>query len=173
MKTVRVVAGIGLALVLQSILSRWLAGSRLQVDLPLVAVVYAALSHGRVAGLLGGTLAGLAQDAVSGGVLGIGGMAKSVAGFLAGWAGTQFIVTQNWPRLLVFVGATCVHAILFMGVYVLLGVRQFDRPLLDVTLQAVSNGLVGVMVFQAVEFVPGARERWRVRRAYRQRTRFR
>ena len=173
MKALRVVLSLGGALVLQSLMARWLGASRIRVDLPLVAVVYAALVHGRVAGLLGGTLAGLAQDAVSGGVIGVGGLAKTVAGFLAGVVGTQFIVTQTWARLLVFTGATAVNAVLFNGVYVLLGLRRFEQPFLDITLEAVSNGLVGLMAFEVVEFLPGARDRWRARRSHRQRGRYR
>jgi len=173
MKALRVVLWIGAALVLQSLVARWTGTSRIRVDLPLVAVVYAALAHGRVAGLLGGSLAGLAQDSVSGGIIGIGGLAKTVAGFMAGVVGTQFIVTQTWARLLVFTGATVVNAVLFIGLYVLLGLRQLDQPFLDITLEAVSNGIVGLMAFEVVEFLPGARDRWRASRSHRHRGRYR
>ena len=173
MKALRVVLLLGVALVLQSLIARWVGASRVRMDLPLVAVVYAALAYGRVAGVLGGTLAGLAQDAVGGGVIGVGGLAKTVAGFLAGIVGTQFIVTQTWARLLVFSGATAVNAVLFMGVYVLLGLRRFEQPFLDITLEAVSNGLVGLVAFEVVEFLPGARDRWRARRSHRQQARYR
>jgi rod shape-determining protein MreD len=172
-KALRVVVLLGAALVLQSLMSRWVGASRLRIDLPLVAVVYAALVHGRVAGLLGGTLAGLAQDAVSGGIVGVGGLSKTVAGFVAGVVGTQFIVTQTWARLLVFTGATAVNAVLFSGVYALLGLRRFDQPYVAITLEAACNGLVGLLAFEIVEFVPGARERWRARRSHRQRGRYR
>jgi hypothetical protein len=100
-------------------------------------------------------------------------LAKTVAGVLAGVVGTQFIVTQTWARLLVFTGATIVNALLFTGVYVLLGLRRFEQPFLDITLEAVSNGLVGLMAFETVEFVPEARERWRARRSFRQGARYR
>jgi rod shape-determining protein MreD len=172
-QTARVLLAIGVALVAQSLLARGLGDARLYVDLPLVAVVWAALSGGRVAGLLGGTLAGLAQDAAGGGVLGVSGLAKSLAGFLAGVTGTQFIVTQTLPRVLVFMGATGVSAGLFMALYAMLGLRQFERAWLDILLQATSNGLVGALIFEVADVLPGMRERWRVRREYRQRARFR
>ena len=72
------------------------------VDLVLVVVVYVALTSGPVTGLLAGTLGGLLQDALSSGVIGIGGLAKTVVGFLAGIIGTQFIVAQPLPRFVVF-----------------------------------------------------------------------
>lgn len=174
MKTVAIlVASVGLALVLQGLLSRGVGNARLYVDLPLVAVVYVALSRGRTAGLFAGSLAGLAQDAASGGVLGVGGMSKSIAGFLAGLVGTQFIVTQAFPRLLVFVGASLVNSLLFMGIYLLLGLWRAGDAWLPMALQAAGNGLAGALLFETLEFLPGARARWRVRREYRQRARFR
>ena len=47
----------------------------------LVVVVYVALTNGPVAGLLTGTIAGLLQDALATGIIGIGGLAKTLAGF--------------------------------------------------------------------------------------------
>ena len=51
------------------------------VDLVLVVVVYIALTGGPVAGLLAGTVGGLVQDALSSGILGMGGLAKTVVAF--------------------------------------------------------------------------------------------
>jgi len=54
------------------------------LDLPLVAVVYLALSSQNVlAGLTAGCLTGLAQDALTGGPLGQFGMIKTIVGYLA------------------------------------------------------------------------------------------
>ncbi len=172
MKAVRTILGVAIALILQSLLA-WSVGShRLPVDLVLVAVVTSALLYGRVAGLLGGTLAGLAQDALVGGVMGIGGMASSLAGFLAGYVGTQFIVTQTIPRFLLFAGATAVHGAVFMGLYQLLGLRQFDQPYLDLTVLALVNAAVGIVAFGLIETLPGLPERWRNSRERRRKVRF-
>ena len=51
------------------------------MDLVLVVVVYVALTTGPVSGMLAGSVAGLIQDALSSGVIGIGGLAKSIVGF--------------------------------------------------------------------------------------------
>jgi hypothetical protein len=64
----------------------------------------------------------------------------------------------------VFFVATVAHAIMFMGLYVLLDLRQFGTPYAAVTGQAVANALVGVVVFQLVELLPGAIERRRLQR---------
>ena len=48
-------------------------------------------------------MAGLVQDALSGGVVGVGGFASCLVGCLAGVVGTQFIVAGTVPRFMVFV----------------------------------------------------------------------
>ena len=73
--------------------------------------------------MLAGSVAGLIQDALSSGVIGIGGLAKTIVGFLVGAIGQQFIVTAALPRFVMFLAATAVHAAVFMGLYVVLGLR--------------------------------------------------
>jgi rod shape-determining protein MreD len=159
-----VILAVSIALVLQTTLARFFVRGAFAVDLVLVAVVYVALTSGPVAGMLSGTVAGLMQDALSSGVIGIGGLAKTVVGFIAGIIGTQFIVANSLPRFVVFLGATVVHAILFMGLYMLLDLRQFGTPYAAVAGQAFSNAVVGVVAFQLVELLPGAVERRRAQR---------
>ena len=160
MKAAGIVLAVAVALALQTTLARYLRGTA-AVDLVLVVVVYVALTWGPVTGLLTGTFAGLVQDAMSTGVIGIGGLAKTLVGFLAGIIGTQFIVAQPLPRFVVFFGATLLHAVVFMGLYVLLDLRHFGTPYAAVAGQAAGNAAVGVVTFQLVELLPGAVERRR------------
>ena len=164
MKAVGVVLAIALSLALQTTLARFLVRGNVAVDLVLVAVVYAALTAGPVTGMFSGAFAGLIQDALSSGVIGIGGLAKTVVGFLAGIVGTQFIVTHSLPRFVVFFGATLLHAAIFMGLYVLLDLRHFDAPYAAVAGQALGNAVVGILAFQVVELLPGFMERRRAAR---------
>ena len=60
-----------------------------------------------------------------------------------------------------FFGATVLHAAVFMGLYVLLDLRQFGTPYAAVAGQAAGNAVVGVVAFQLVELLPGAVERRR------------
>ena len=160
-------AGVILATALALALQTSLAGTN-AVDFVLVVVVYVALTYGPVTGLLTGTFAGLVQDALASGVIGIGGLAKTIVGFLAGVIGTQFIVAQPLPRFVVFFGATLLHAVVFYGLYLVLNLRQFGSAYAAIAGQALSNALVGVVAFQLVELLPGAVER---RRAARHRIR--
>jgi rod shape-determining protein MreD len=160
-KAVFVIVAVAAALALQTTAARFLVRGSMAVDLVLVVVVYVALTSGPATGLLSGTFAGLVQDALSSSVIGIGGLANTLVGFLAGIIGTQFIVTASLPRFVVFFAASVLHAIVFMGLYVLLDVRHFGAPYAAVAGQAAANAVVGVIAFQLVELLPGAVERRR------------
>ena len=160
MKAAAIVLAVAAALALQTTLARYVRGT-VALDLVLVVVVYVALTSGPVTGLLTGTFAGLIQDALATGVIGIGGLAKTLVGFLAGIIGMQFIVAQPLPRFCVFFGATLVHAVVFIGLYTLLDLRHFGAPYAAVAGQAAGNAAVGVVAFQLVELLPGAVERRR------------
>jgi rod shape-determining protein MreD len=160
-----VILAVVAALALQTTLARFLVRGAAAIDLVLVVVVYVALTFGPATGLLTGTFAGIVQDALSHGIIGIGGLAKTIVGFLAGVVGTQFIVANSLPRFVVFFGATVLHAVVFMGLYVLLDVRHFGTPYAAVAGQATANAIVGVVAFQLVELLPGAVERRRAARS--------
>lgn len=154
MKALWVLPATAAAIALQTTVERWLAAG--VVDLVLVVVVYNALASERVTGLLTGSFAGLVQDVLSGGVLGMAGLSKTVVGYLAGIVGTQFIVTHSASRFVVFFLATVLNAVIFMGLYELLGLRHFGTPFAAVALQGVGNAVVGVLVFKVIELLPGA-----------------
>jgi len=117
-----------------------------------------------VTGLLTGTFAGLVQDALSSGIVGVGGLAKTVVGFVAGVVGTQFIVSQSVPRFVVFFGATLLHAVVFIGLYLILDARPFGTAYAGVVGQALANAVIGVIAFHVSELLPGAVERRRMTR---------
>jgi hypothetical protein len=56
------------------------------------------------------------------------------------------------------------HAAVFMGLYVALGLRTFSSPWTAIGSQALGNALVGLVAFSIVESLPGAIERRRLRR---------
>jgi rod shape-determining protein MreD len=153
-KTVVVVLALVAALALQTILAGLLIGGRIAVNLVLVAVVYVALAFGPVTGLLAGAAAGLAQDSLAGGIVGIGGLAKTVIGFAVGVLGAQFIVSQMLPRFVMFVAATVLHELLFQGVHALIESRPLAFHYSPVLMQAALNALVGVTAFWVVENGP-------------------
>jgi rod shape-determining protein MreD len=166
-KVLAALAAIAAALALQTTLAGLVIRGTAALDLVLIVVVYISMTSGPVTGVLIGTLAGLIQDSLSLGVLGIGGLAKTLVGFATGLLGTQFIITAPLSRFLVFVLATILHSAVFMGLYSLLELRQFSTPYSAVLSQAIGNGFVGVVGAQLIEILPGLRDRRRTRRVGR------
>jgi rod shape-determining protein MreD len=166
-RTAGVLIAIALALALQTTLARFVVGGTTAIDLVLVTVVYIALTSGPVSGMLAGSLAGLIQDQLSTGVLGIGGLAKAIVGFVVGAIGQQFIITAALPRLVTFLGATAAYQVIFMGLYVALGLRSFPSPWKAIATQALGNALVGMIAFTIIEACPGVMERRRIGRRSR------
>ena len=180
MKAASVGLAIALALAVQTTLARFVIGGGVRVDLVLVVVVYIALTSGSVTGVWTGTVGGIAQDALSGGIIGVGGLAKTIVGFVVGVTGAQFIVARPQHRFVVFVAASLAHAICFHGLYVMLpsavatwqgsfsGVVDSGgvaAPYTAVAGEALANALVGVVAFQLIEFGPGVLERRRLQRS--------
>ena len=167
MRSAVALAAILIAIALQTTLATLVFRGGTSIDLVLIVVVFVAIKSGPVTGLLGGTVAGLIQDALSSGILGIGGLAKTIVGFLAGAFGQQFIVTAALPRLVIFMAGTVLHGGVFMGLYYLLGLRAFPSPWKPLLAQALGNALVGIVAFGVIESLPGMVERRRVRRGRR------
>jgi rod shape-determining protein MreD len=158
--------------VLQATIAGMSLAGGTRVNLVLVAVVYAALAAGPVTGMLAGSAAGLAQDAVAGGIIGIGGLSKTLIGFFVGVLGAQFIVTTPVPRFVMFVSASLVHEVCYQALSALVESRGFRMQFSGAVIQALVNGAVGIAVFLVVERGPDAVQRgsWRryptVRRRY-------
>jgi len=149
-------AAILIAIAVQTTLAGYIfRGSSAAIDLVLIVVVYVAIKSGPVTGLVAGTVAGLIQDALSGGILGIYGLAKTMVGFLSGLLGTQFIVTAPLPRFMLLVVATVLHAAIFIGLNRLLNLQQVSADYGPTLGQAFGNALVGVVAFQMIEWFPG------------------
>jgi rod shape-determining protein MreD len=163
MKAAGVLLALAAALVLQATLAGLTIEGATLVNLVLVAVIYVALAFGPVTGMLTGTAGGLAQDALAGGVVGVGGLAKTLIGFIVGVLGAQFIVSQTLPRLVMFVGATIAHELCFQALQALVEARPFAMEWSTTLTQAVVNGLIGILAFQVVELGPGVMQRRRAR----------
>lgn len=165
MKSTAVVAVIGIAVALQLTMARFTVGSRWVFDLVLVAVVFVALRWGPTAGVLGGTLGGLLQDALGGTTVGVGGLAKTIVGFTAGVIGSQFIVTRPAPRMLLVAGATVAARLLMLALYGLIDLRWPEVSWTGMLTETALNALVAFIVFQGAESVPAMITRRPMRRS--------
>lgn len=165
MKAAAVVAVIGVAVALQLTLARVTMGGHWVFDLVLVAVVLVALRWGPSAGVLGGSLGGLLQDALGGTTIGVGGLAKTIVGFASGVIGSQFIVTRPVPRMLLVAGATVTARLVMLALFGLIDLRWPDVAWTSMLTETALNALVAFVVFQGTESVPAMLKRRPMRRS--------
>jgi rod shape-determining protein MreD len=164
MKLSRVLLTIVVAVTLQVTLARFTVGGRWVFDFVLVGVVYAALLWGPVAGMLAGTLGGLVQDSLSGGVIGIGGVVKTIVGYGSGVVGTQFVLTRPRGRTLVVAASSVVHRVAIMLLFAIIEGRWSGVPWGAILGETVINAVSGLMLFHAHDAFPGAMARGRMSR---------
>ena len=110
-------------------------------------------------GMLTGTVAGLMQDSLMTGIVGIGSLGKTLVGFLAGTVGRAFIVTQPGPRFLVFFAATLLEMTLMTGLRAVVTPGPASAAVGPIVAQAFGNSLVGIVLFQLTETLPRIGER--------------
>src|SRR5487761_2562413 len=88
------------ALVLQALLPRFM-GRYMWFDLPLVVTIYFALGRrSPIQGMFMGAFVGLFEDALTHHAIGINGIAKTVAGYLAASVGIRIVVENNAIRVM-------------------------------------------------------------------------
>lgn len=155
MKTIQIVVLLAVALLVQT------TGGGAPIDLVLIVVVLAALQRGPIVGLWTGTFAGLLQDGLSGGIIGVSGLTKTITGFIAGVVGSRFILGTIWHRLAVLMAASFMHAFCYLGVYTLIGSEGPAVPISVVAVQATVNGVVGVVAPLVIGAAPGMTDRFR------------
>jgi rod shape-determining protein MreD len=151
-----------LALQTSTVLGRQGAG----IDLVLVVVIWTALQFGPAAGLLTGAAAGIAQDVLSAGIIGVGGFSKTLVGFGAGVLGSQFIVANALPRFVVLLVGAVINEIVFLGLYAAIERRGFDMPWRQAGTRALTTAVVGIALMIASNAIPAFLMRRRLRRGY-------
>jgi len=139
------------ALVLQAWLPR-LLGPYAWFDLPLVVTVYFALDRrSPIQGTLMGAAMGLFEDALSHHAIGVNGIAKTIAGFLAASIGVRIDVENHTIRLLL----TFLLSLLSSGLVVFV-----SRFMLGLDLEwrwyialftALGNSLIAVVLFPLLD----------------------
>lgn len=114
------------------------------VDLFLVLIVLHALPGSSLAGMLGGTAAGLAEDVLSGGAFGLHGFAGTIIGYAAARLSRRLAIQRGPGVFLTVAGAVLVHSLLLLAVSIL----ALPELLLPgppwLSLRAFLSGLVGV-----------------------------
>lgn len=140
MPQLKIAAILAVAIILQlSLRAVWSPLS--YIDFPLVVVVYIALQRHAWQALIVGTVAGLAVDAASGGLIGAGGFSKTLTAYLIYLAATRVNLENTLLRIPVLAAATVVDS----AVYVFWQ-RSLGYPPSVPLLQTMSYRLIGTTI---------------------------
>lgn len=164
MKFTSVLLTVVTAVFLQVVLARYTVGGTWAFDLVLVGVVFAALQWGPVAGIVAGTLGGLLQDLLAGEIVGLGGLTKTIVGFIAGVVGTQFLLTRPPAKMVVVLVASVVHRLTMLGLRAAIDQQWLSIAWGAVLAETVINSLCALLIFQVTNALPGVIERQRISR---------
>lgn len=139
------------ALVLQAWLPR-VVGRYVWFDLPLVVTVYFALGRrSPIQGILMGGGLGLFEDALTHHAIGINGIAKTVAGFLAASVGVRIDVENHTIRVLLNFMLSLLCSGIYVFIYrVLLGL-ELEWNWLTELMKAVGNSAIAVVLFPILD----------------------
>ena len=111
------------------------------IDFPLIIVVYAALQRNSIRAILFGTISGVAVDALSGGLLGANGFAKTIVAFAVSELARRVYMDNLLLRIPVIAGACLLNNMIFYGLH-----RLFGQPPVGDILVIASYSLIGTTV---------------------------
>ncbi|MGO9337140.1 MAG: rod shape-determining protein MreD [Terracidiphilus sp.] len=139
------------ALVLQAWLPRVL-GPFAWFDLPLVVTVYFALDRrSPIQGTIMGAAMGLFEDALSHHAIGVNGVAKTVAGFLAASIGVRVDVENNTIRLVMNFVLSLVSSGLVVFVSRFLLGLDYEWQWYTALFAALGNSLIALVLFPLLD----------------------
>jgi len=140
MPQLKIAAVLAVAILLQlSLREVWAPLS--YIDFPLIVVVYIALQRHAWQALMVATIAGLAVDAASGGLIGAGGFSKTLTAYLVFLAATRVNLENTLLRIPVFAAATLVDSAIYVFWH-----RSLGYPPSAPFVQTMSYRLIGTTI---------------------------
>lgn len=129
------------------------------IDLPLVIVVYVALQREAWQALITGTLAGLAVDAASGGVLGAGGFSKTLTAYIIFFAATRVNLENPLLRIPLLAAAAALDGSIYVGLHRLLG-QPLQAPFVQtIAYRVIGTTIVGTLALLMLDNLLSAKAR--------------
>ena len=121
----------------------------LAIDLFLVVMVFNAMDGDTLAGMLGGTAAGLLTDALTGGPFGLFGIADTIVGYSTAAAGQRLVIQRASSSLLVFCLAAAAQQALILGVEFLILPSPEALDPRWILIKVVTSGILGLILYQS------------------------
>lgn len=165
MENVKITIALIIAVLLQWTL-RNVAEPFAYVDFPLIIVVYAALQRNSVKAILFGTVAGIAVDALSGGLLGANGFSKTLIAYLVSELARRVYMDNLLLRIPVIAGACLLDDLVYFGMHWLLGQAPAVPVFVVMSYTLIGTTIAGTIVYLLLDFVSSERMRPRRREMF-------
>lgn len=123
------------------------------LDLPLIIVVYAALQRDAIKAIFFGTFAGLAVDALSGGLLGSNAFSKTLIAYIVSEIARRVYMDNLLLRIPVIAGACLVDDLVYYGLHRLLGQEPVGSLLLVVSYTLIGTTIAGTFIYIILDYV--------------------
>lgn len=150
MEQVKITVALIIAVLLQWTL-RNVAEPFAYIDFPLIIVVYAALQRNSIKALFYGTAAGIAVDALSGGLLGANGFSKTLIAYIVSEIVRRVYLENLLLRIPVIAGACVVNSLVYYGTHRLLG-QEPTAPLINtVAYSLIGTTIAGTIIYLLLE----------------------
>jgi rod shape-determining protein MreD len=162
MEQVKITLALVIAVLLQWTL-RNVAEPFAYVDFPLIIIVYASLQRNAIRALLFGSITGIAVDALSGGLLGANGFAKTLIAYLVSELARRVYLDNLLLRIPVIAGACLLNNVVYYGVHRLLGQQPIAHFVETLAYSLIGTTIAGTIIFMVLEsvFAPGGLKRGR------------
>ncbi len=115
------------------------------IDFPLVVVVYIALQRDAWQALIVGTIAGLAVDEATGGLLGAGGFSKTLTAYVVFFAATRVNLENALLRIPVLAAATIIDSAIYVFWHRSLGYAPSVPFVQTMTFKLIATTTVGTL----------------------------
>jgi len=117
------------------------------VDLPLIIIVYAALQRDAIKAVLFGSIAGLAIDALSGGLLGANGFSKTLVAFVVSELARRVYMDNLLLRIPVIAAASMMDDLVYYGLHRLLGQEPSVSAVTTISYTLIGTTIAGTFIY--------------------------
>ena len=168
MRQLKIALVLAAAVILQSSL-RAVWPPLVYIDLPLIVVVYFALQRDAMQAILLGAIAGLATDALGGGLLGAGGFSKTLVSYLVVTLATRVMLDNPLARIPVLAGASLLDDAVYVLLHRMLG-QPPSFPFIErASFKLIGTTVVGTVILYLLDMLFSERARQRRKLAFRRR----
>ncbi|MBC7899822.1 MAG: rod shape-determining protein MreD [Saprospiraceae bacterium] len=122
------------------------------IDFPLIIVVYAALQRDAIKAVLFGTFAGIAVDALSGGLLGSNGFSKTLIAYMVSELARRVYMDNLLLRIPVIAGACLLDDLAYYGMHRLLGQEPSGDVVVTMSYTLIGTTIVGTIIYLMLDY---------------------